>query len=106
MKTMRQLVALACTCGLLSGVTAVAAAPTEEVEVRVPYGDLDIQRPGGAKVLYERMQHAAARACSYGSYRELGSLRRVHEAELCYDEMLEKLVTKIDSDEVRALHTG
>ncbi len=106
MKAMRQLVVMACTCGLLSGVTAMAAVPGEEFEVRVRYGDLDIERPDGAKILYDRMQHASARACALGSYRELGSLQRVRDAQQCYDELLTRLVSKIDSDELRALHTG
>lgn len=106
MKAMRQLVAAACTCGVLSGVTAMAAAPTEDFEVRVQYGDLDIERTDGAKVLYDRLHYASQRACAVRSYREIGSLRRVRDARACYDDLMDDLVAKIDSGALRALHSG
>ncbi len=106
MKAMRQRVAAACACGLLSGFTAMAGGPTEEFEVRVRYGDLDIERPAGAKVLYSRLQYASEKACAVGSFRELGSLQRVREARACYDELLNDLVAKVDNDALWALHTG
>jgi UrcA family protein len=104
MKSMRRAFFAACTTGLLIAAPAMAVSSTDEFEVRVKYGDLDIEQAAGAKVLYHRLQHASARACETGSYRELGSLQRVRDAEVCYATVLDSLVARIDSKALKALH--
>ena len=104
MKSMRRAFIAACTTGLLIAAPAMAASSPDEFEVRVKYGDLDIEQVAGAKILYDRMQHASARACETGSYRELGSLQRVRDTQACYAALLDRLVTKVDSKALKALH--
>jgi UrcA family protein len=92
--------------GALVSLPALAAAPgaDNEFTVRVHYKDLDIQSAPGARALYDRLQHASAQACNLGSYRELGSLERVRDAHVCYKDVLDSLVSKIDSPELHRLH--
>jgi UrcA family protein len=104
MKSMRRAFFAACTTGLLIAAPAMAASSPDEFEVRVRYGDLDIEQAAGVRVLYDRLQHASARACETGSYRELGSLQRVRDAQACYVTVLDSLVAGIDSKALKALH--
>ncbi|HEX5786630.1 MAG TPA: UrcA family protein [Woeseiaceae bacterium] len=82
------------------------AAPgsVENFTIRVAYGDLDIDDPAGAKTLYRRLKYATARACKSGSYRELGSLDRYHDARVCFESTLDRLVAEVNSDTLRKLH--
>lgn len=104
MNSLRRAFCAACTTGLLLAAPAMAAAPMDEFEIRVKYGDLDIEHATGVRVLYDRLQHASARACETGSYRELGSLQRVRASQACYEELLDSLVAKVGSDALQALH--
>jgi UrcA family protein len=85
-----------------------AAAPSaiEEVSAKVPYADLDLQHPEGAKALYRRIEQASARACKLGSYRELGSLQMHRSSVACFEDLVDKFVAKIDSPELSKIHEG
>lgn len=85
---------------------ADAAKKGDDVKVRVVFGDLNIHEQSGAKALYARMKRASRQACGVDSYRRLGSLKRVRDAQLCYDDVLQKFVSRIDSAALRALHNG
>lgn len=106
MKAMQRGFAAALALAALLAAPALAAAPgsSDDVTVRVEYDDLDIHDPDGALVLYERLRHASARACEVGPYRVLGSLKRVRDAQDCYDELLDRFVAQVDSAELRKLH--
>ena len=88
--------------------TAVAAAPSqfESDRIAVSYADLNIHSEAGARALYRRLQNASESVCQVDSYRELGSLSRVAEAESCYAETLEEAVTQIDSKALKELHSS
>ena len=90
------------------GTKAIAAAPSQfyDGEIAVSFSDLDIDSAAGAKTLYTRLQQASATVCNVESFRELGSLSRVAQAERCYDETLSKAVAKIDSAALKKLHTS
>ena len=87
--------------------TAIAAAPSqfESERITVSYADLNIHSAAGARVLYARLKAASKSVCDVESYRELGSLSRVAEAESCYAETLEEAVTEIDSAALRRIHS-
>jgi UrcA family protein len=91
-----------------SGASAIAASPTQldVSEVHVSFADLDINNSSGAKVLYGRLQQASESVCEVGTFRELGSLSRVAEAEQCYVETLDEAIAKIDSAELKKIHTS
>jgi UrcA family protein len=54
---------LAITAALAASLSFLAAAPAaaEEFSVKVPYGDLDLASPAGAKVLAQRVDAACVR---------------------------------------------
>ena len=58
---------IACAVAALSWSAAAHADPSsltrERVVLEVPYGDLDLTRPAGAKTMVYRIRHAAADAC-------------------------------------------
>ena len=93
-------------CGLGASASAVAASPSQfdDGAISVSFADLNIQNAAGAQVLYTRLQRATKSVCSLDSYRELGSLSRVSQAEQCYTETLDEAVAKIDSAALREIH--
>ena len=93
---------------LSASASAIAATPSqfEDGSISVSFADLNIQNSAGAKVLYSRLQRASKSVCNLESFRELGSLSRVAEAEACYAETLDEAVAKIDSDELQAIHSS
>ncbi len=95
-------------CGLGVSASAAAALPGQfdDSAVTVSYADLNIQNTAGARVLYSRLHRASKSVCSLESYRELGSLSRVSQAEQCYTETLDEAVAKIDSDALKKIHTS
>lgn len=107
-KTMVTSIAALVVFGLSASTSAIAASPSqfEDGSISVSFADLNIQNSAGAKVLYSRLRHASKSVCNLESFRELGSLARVAEAEACYSETLDEAVAKIDSDALRAIHSS
>ncbi len=96
---------------LAAGLALVIAAPTglaadryEETSIRVSYKDLNIHSEAGAKVLYARLKKASEDACGSSVYRDTRSLKLMLEAKQCYEETLDSVVARIDSDELAKLH--
>ena len=87
---------------------AAAATPTQfdDSRISVSFADLNIDNEAGARVLYGRLQQASASVCNMDSYRELGSLARVADAEACYTETLNEAVAKIGSEALKKIHTS
>lgn len=74
--------------------------------IRVSYADLDIDKEQGAAKLYSRFKNAAREFCGVDYihiYRELGYTQKARE---CYAATLDELVSKTDSELVKALHSG
>ncbi len=94
--------------GFGMSVSAVAATQSQLADgaISVSFADLNIQNEAGARVLYTRLQRATKSVCGVESYRELGSLSRVAAVELCYVETLNEAVSKIDSAELRKIHSS
>ena len=94
--------------GLGASATAIAASPSQfdDSSVSVSFADLNIQNSAGAEVLYSRLQQASESVCNVESYRELGSLSRVAQAQSCYSETLDNAVAKIDSAALQAIHSS
>ena len=92
------------------GMSASAVAATQsqlaDGAISVSFADLNIQNVAGARVLYTRLQRATKSVCNVKSYRELGSLSRVSQAEQCYAETLDEAVAKIDSDALKKIHAS
>lgn len=90
------------------GTSAIAAAPSQfdDAGISVSFTDLNINNTAGAKVLYSRLQRASESVCNVESFRELGSLSRVAQAEKCYRETLDKAVARINSAALKKIHSS
>ena len=72
--------------------------------VAVSYADLDLTEAAGARTLYARLKSAARDAC--GPEPSVRDLRSTAEYEACYDRALGKAVSRVDSQQLRALHAS
>ncbi|MCR9259996.1 MAG: UrcA family protein [Pseudomonadaceae bacterium] len=90
--------------------TSVAFADMSEGEmqaVAVSYAELDLSKPAGAEVLYDRLQRAAVKVCglhdrSSSSFYALATKER----KACYEDALSRAVAKIDAPLVKEQHAG
>jgi UrcA family protein len=68
LKTITAFAAVLAASALVLPTVSHAEAPTSKV---VSYADLDLLSPGGQKVLFRRIGHAAEAVCEVGYTREL-----------------------------------
>ena len=95
-------IAMAGTFGLSMSAQAGDVAASRYPDVVVNYGDLNIDSPQGAKVLYARLSHAAERACGgEPTPRDLTASMRY---SACFDRAMDRAVQKIDKPQLQALH--
>ena len=88
-------------------IVAEAANHSYEAEsgtLRVSYSDLNLNSDEGILALYSRLQNASRLACDPGSYLEKGSLTAMASSKSCYSDLLTKLVDKVDSEKLTAVH--
>jgi UrcA family protein len=77
----RGLLAAAIFGGLALSFSGVSAAASSSVSVNVKFADLDLSKPPGALVLYNRIRAAAQGACSYYWFKtDADEARCVHDA--------------------------
>jgi UrcA family protein len=97
--------ALCCAMGTtaLRGL-AMAGAAEEDVPTQiVRFGDLDIAKPAGAKVLYHRIQAAAFEVCRRPSSREFQLMAKDYA---CIEQAIDNAVRNIDSAPLTELRFG
>ena len=90
-------------CGAigLSTVQLTARAADDSLPSRkVSYADLDISKPAGAKVLYNRIVAAAHQVCELKGYKDLDTMRRVDK---CTDHAIDNAVKEVGSPALSAL---
>lgn len=75
-----------------------AAAPALEVKV----GDLDLDKPAGVAVLYERLQFAARKVCGPSSVT--GSRLSLREQRSCVISAVDNAVHRLDKPALTAYH--
>ncbi|MCI0516956.1 MAG: UrcA family protein, partial [Woeseiaceae bacterium] len=95
--------------GLCVPAFAIAATPrlaVEEVQMRVSFADLDLDRQAGVERLYQRIRAAAAGACGSLTLREVGSLKALRANQDCYRDLIEGAVLKVDNAALTKLHFG
>jgi UrcA family protein len=81
----------------IEGVT-VSSAPT----IKVSYAELDINKPRGLEVLYNRIERAAKIVCNVEfSAKELA---RGRQAKACYQTAMDDAVRQINRPTLTALH--
>ena len=72
--------------------------------LRVSYSDLDLSIDEGVAVLYSRLQSASREACDVGNYQKNASVKATLSANACYTDVLSKVVAKVGSDKLTAIH--
>jgi UrcA family protein len=89
--------AWACTLAVTAG--AAESLPSKTVR----YSDLDISKPEGAKVLYQRIRAAARDVCDLSIGGD--AVLRV-AAKACVDTAIDNAVRKVDSPALTSLRFG
>ncbi len=82
--------------------SALAQQPTEPDSKKVTFGDLDVDSPEGAKMLYLRLRNAAREVCSPLESRELS---RMIAWQACVSGALSSAVAQVNKPKVTALHS-
>jgi UrcA family protein len=95
---LRGLTAAAIFGALAASFSAVSAADPSSVSIGVKFADLNIAKPSGAFVLYNRIQAAAKGACSYYWFEKDADEAR------CVRDAIANAVTKINQPELSAVY--
>jgi UrcA family protein len=83
---------------------AIAAAPQDTDTVSsmsVKYLEADLAQPGGAQLLYRRLQGAARRVCHEPDRRQLA---RYAEFQQCFERAVDDAVAKVNVTALTAYH--
>jgi UrcA family protein len=93
-------------CGVIASTFAALPAAADSFApdiVRVTFGDLDVSRPQGAAVLYDRIRAAAEQVCS-----PLGASRLAARTYLdaCIDKAISEAVTTVDQPALSSLYSA
>ena len=85
--------------------TPAEAAPRENTyEVRIFYGDLNLNHDAGADALLNRFRRAARSVCDQGSIRE--TLQQHRRAGACASDFVARAVSQVDHPVVSARYRG
>lgn len=82
--------------------TSAVHAETGALSLRVSYGDLDLSRPAGAKVMLRRIKNAADQVC--GGKPNLRNLAQARSYRQCIRESTENAVFALNEPLVTAIH--
>lgn len=77
-----------------------------DVAVTVPYADLNLQRPEGAKTLYQRLQQAAKQACDINAVDIDKNLAIRSDARNCYRMALSGAIAEFNNEHLNRLHNA
>ena len=96
-------IAIATATILLAGAAPALAQPDGRtaISVKVTYRDLDLSSEAGAKVLYQRIRHAAVEAC--GGMPELRDLDRVAAYDQCHKLAVQAGVARVNAPMLKAM---
>jgi UrcA family protein len=98
---------LSCLLGTLaaSGAMSSSARAYEETPISkvVRFGDLDITKAEGARVLYRRIQAAAQQVCASPLSRNLDTAA---EERICTQTAVDNAVRRVNSEQLTALRFG
>jgi UrcA family protein len=92
---------LVAACALAAALTPAAYAETITTEVRVTYGDLNLDNAEDASVLLGRLERAARRACgghaSFDPNYDMAPRATEERYRSCYKSALERAVAQFDA---------
>ena len=93
---------VALCAGLSIAMTTVHAGPIDEPpSMTVNFSDLDLSKPVGANILYQRIQQAARIVCERYLARDP---RKANAERVCYEAAVANAVSQINRREVLAVH--
>ena len=100
---MKHLLITAAALAALAAPAASFAGTSAPTEVRVGYGDLNLDAPRDASIMLQRLDDAALQACGVfgGSLREY---RQAVEGSACYRQGLAQAVRALDAPAVTSLY--
>jgi UrcA family protein len=87
--------------GIAGGGMAQADEPSQSLTKIVAYGDLNLESPQGAQVLYSRLRNAARSVCTPLEGRDLVQL---HSWQTCFNHAVDSAVVEVNKALVSALH--
>lgn len=76
------------------------------VQVRVPYGDLDLTNEAGAETLLKRVRWAAVRACGPAPSGGVAAVAEARTQRACRVQAVERAVAQVDSPVVQARYAA
>src|SRR5262245_3548933 len=94
----------AVTALMLSVSTAAIAAPAGKGDIRkitISYAELDLSKPAGARVLYQRIERAALEVCN--NFAEPFSEMRAKKSS-CFEDAVANAVTDVNREQLYAIH--
>jgi UrcA family protein len=74
----------------------------ERITLDVPYGDLDLSRPAGAKTMVYRIRHAAADAC--GGEPFIREMRERRAFKICLRQSMAEAIDALKAPLVTAMY--
>jgi UrcA family protein len=80
-----------------------AADGLDPLRVTVKFGDLDVSRPQGAAVLYDRIREAAEKVCPPF---EVDSRKARIRRDQCINKAISEAVTKVGQPELSAVYSA
>ena len=95
---------------LVLSIPAIASATpliNDEGEpvVRVSYADLNLSNQAGLVALYKRLRGASRTACGpQYSVTDAGSHQQLYNNRGCYNDLLSRLVAKVDNAKLNEIH--
>lgn len=95
---------------LVLSIPAIASATpliNDEGEpvVRVSYADLNLSNQAGLVALYKRLRGVSRTACGpQYSVTDAGSLQQLVNNRGCYNDLLSRLVAKVDNAKLNEIH--
>lgn len=99
--TARAAVFFVCSAIALSTLHVTANAADDGLPTKkVSFKDLDISKPAGARVLYQRIAAAAHEVCEINQFKTLATVRGI---ERCTDRAIDKAVQDVGSPALSAL---
>jgi UrcA family protein len=104
---MRKALIVSALAALCLSATAQADPSTlslshERVTLDVPYGDLDLSRPAGAKTMVYRIRHAAADAC--GGEPFIREMRERRVFKVCLRQAMAEAIDELRAPLVTAMY--
>jgi UrcA family protein len=93
-KSARSIAGAVAIAGALFSAGAAAGSHDVKVAIHVSTQGIDLQQPSGARMLYERLQHAADVACTHGNRIDL---KPIYNPTECREQALGDTIHSVNA---------